>query len=259
MSVNYLIEINALDDWELTHPLSATAYKVLRKLLYLANKERFPEKITVPNGVLMSLAGCSEDSLIKARNQLIQYGLISYKGQKKVTPVYMIAYFSNNPAYNSKKPGYEQGIKPGYEQGNQHGTYINKIYGEEGEEGAREPAPAEEPSENAIAYFRKCGIAMQASQYEAIRDFYECGITDDMLRYAADEAVEYGKLNFAYIRRVVDNWICSDIRTLAAAKERQRKFKQDQAGKAAHREPVNPALPPMGPRPSFFRDRRGNE
>ena len=267
MSVNYLIEINALDDWELTHPLSATAYKVLRKLLYLANKERFPERISVSNGVLMSLAGCSEDSLIKARNQLIQYGLISYKGQKKVTPVYMIAYFSNNPAYNSIisgyeqgiKPGYEQGIKPGYEQGIKPGTYINKIYGEEGEEeGAREAAPAEEPNGNAIAYFRRCGIAMQASQYEAIRDFYECGITDDMLCYAADEAVEYGKLNFAYIRRVVDNWICGDIRTLAAAKERQKKFKQEQAGKAARREPVNPAPPPAGPRPNFFRDRRND-
>lgn len=89
MSVNYLIEINALDDWELTHPLSATAYKVMRKLLYLANKERFPEKITVANTVLMSLVGCSEDSLIKARNQLIQAGLLTYKGQKKATPLYI--------------------------------------------------------------------------------------------------------------------------------------------------------------------------
>lgn len=134
MSVNYLIEINALDDWELTHPLSATAYKVMRKLLYLANKERFPERMTVPNGVLMSLVGCSEDSLIKARNQLIQAGLIAYKGQKKLTPLYMLRYFSANPVYNPKLQGYEQGykqgIKRGYEQGigpgNEQGTYINK-------------------------------------------------------------------------------------------------------------------------------------
>ena len=251
MSVNYLIEINALDDWELTHPLSATAYKVLRKLLYLANKERFPEKISVPNGVLMSLAGCSEDSLIKARNQLIQYGLISYKGQKKVTPVYMIAYFSNNPIYNPKKPGYEQGIKPGYEQGNQQGTYINKIYGSE-EERAAESDAAGENTENAAAYFKKCGIALQASQYEAIRDFYEHGITDDMLCFAADEAVEYGKVNFAYVRRVVDNWICGGIKTLAEARERQKKFKQEQAGRAGRREPVIGQPPQAGMRPRFF-------
>ena len=130
MGVNYMLEIIGLDDWELTHPLPATAYKLMRKLQYLANKERFPERMNVSNGLLMSMIGCSEDSLIKARNQLIQAGLIQYKGQKKITPLYMIQYFSDNPAYNSKKTGYEQGIKQGYEQGisagNEHGTYINK-------------------------------------------------------------------------------------------------------------------------------------
>ena len=266
MSVNYLIEINALDDWELTHPLSATAYKVLRKLLYLANKERFPERITVPNGVLMSLTGCSEDSLIKARNQLIQYGLISYKGQKKVTPVYMIAYFSHNPTYNSKlqgyeqgiKQGYEQGIKQGYEQGNQHGTYINKILGGEGEEDT--PALPEEPKpENAVLYFRRCGIALEGRQYEAIRDFYENGITDDMLCFAADEAVEYGAVNFAYVRRVVENWICNGVQTLAEAKERQQRFRQEQeAGKAARKTPSAIQTPTAGPAPRFFSDRWGD-
>lgn len=130
MAVNYMLEIIGLDDWELTHPLPATAYKLMRKLQYLANKERFPERMNVSNGLLMSMVGCSEDSLIKARNQLIQAGLIQYKGQKKITPLYMIQYFSNNPAYNTKKTGYEQGMKHGYEQGlsagNKHGTYIDK-------------------------------------------------------------------------------------------------------------------------------------
>ena len=135
MSVNYLVEINALNDWELCHPLSATAYKMMMKLYHLANKERFPERITVPNRVLMSMVGCSEDSLIKARNQLIQSGRIDYKGQKKITPLYMIHYFSpNNTAYNSEitsfeqgyKHGIEHGIEQGYEHGIKHGTYINK-------------------------------------------------------------------------------------------------------------------------------------
>ena len=253
MSVNYLIEINALDDWELTHPLSANAYKVMRKLLYLANKERFPERISVANTVLMSLVGCSEDSLIKARNQLIQAGLISYKGQKKVTPLYTISYFSENPIYNPKIQSYEQGIKQGikqgyeqgYEHGNEQGTYINKIK-ENGEE------------ENAVQYFERCGIALAGSQYEAIRDFYEQGITDDMLRFAADEAVEYGALSFAYIRRVVDEWICSGVRTLEDAKARQAKFKREQEASRASRqrnERQNAMPAPQGPAPRFFSER----
>lgn len=253
MSVNYLIEINALDDWELTHPLSANAYKVMRKLLYLANKERFPERISVANTVLMSLVGCSEDSLIKARNQLIQAGLIAYKGQKKVTPIYTICYFSNNPIYNSKiqsyEQGYKQGIKQGYERGNipgnEQGTYINQNKGI-GEE------------ENAVRYFERCGIALAGSQFEAIREFYEQGITDDMLRFAADEAVEYGALSFAYIRRVVDGWICSGICTLDDAKARQAQFRKDQeAAKAArqHGNQQSSSVQPAAPAPRFFAER----
>lgn len=255
MSVNYLIEINALDDWELTHPISANAYKVMRKLLYLANKERFPERISVANTVLMSLVGCSEDSLIKARNQLIQAGLIAYKGQKKVTPIYTICYFSDNPTYNPKmqsyKQGYEQGIKQGYEQGNirgnKQGTYINKNKGY-----------GEEENANAVRYFEQCGIALAGSQFEAIRDFYEQGITDDMLRFAADEAVEYGALSFVYIRRIVDGWICSGIRTLDEAKARQSQFRKDQEAARAARNAASSkpaAVQPASPAPRFFAER----
>lgn len=164
MGVNYMIEINALNDWELTHPLSATAYKVLCKLYYLANKERFPERMTVSNRVLMSMVGCSEDSLIKARNQLIQSGRIDYKGQKKINPLYMIHYFTEDrvhnsvnqsinyeyPAYNSEISSYEQsikqgikhGIKHGYEQGIKHGTYPNDTLKEDTKENINIYMPA---------------------------------------------------------------------------------------------------------------------
>ena len=129
MSVNYLIEINARDDWELAHPLSATAYKVMRKLLYLANKERFPEKITVANTVLMSLVGCSEDSLIKARYQLIQAGLITYKGPKNATQRNMICHFSHNTVYNPKIQSMAAGIKQGTKQGDEKGLEKDKTQG----------------------------------------------------------------------------------------------------------------------------------
>lgn len=172
MSVNYLIEINGLDDWELTHPIPATAYKFMRKLQYLANKERFPERITVSNGLLMSMIGCSEDSLIKARNWLIQAGLIAYKGQKKLTPIYTIRYFSQNPVYNSKLQSYEQGIKRGNEQGNgrgiergnEQGTYINKTKGNESRENLRRSdedtattinaSPEDEPMGSSLLRYR---------------------------------------------------------------------------------------------------------
>lgn len=204
MSVNYLYEINALNDWELCHPLSATAYKVLLKLYHLANKERFPERMTVPNRVLMSMTGCSEDSLIKARNQLIQSGRIEYKGQKKLTPLYMIQYFSmNNPVYNSDfqsieqriKQGIEQGIKHGIEQGIEHGTYINKTILKESKENNADiytqttntDADAEANSElNEL-----CEKIADASGHKG-NIAYINGIKNNLIR-GGDEAIKYAK------------------------------------------------------------------
>ena len=148
MNVNYMVEINALDDWELTHPLSPIAYKLMRKLLYLANKERFPQVISVPNAMLISLVNCSEDSLSRARNQLAQAGLIIYKGQKRSRPQYEICYFSHrragvyphNAGIDGNKPqkaginaGYPAGINADYPAGLGADIYINKtIYGQNG-------------------------------------------------------------------------------------------------------------------------------
>ena len=254
MSVQYTIEIDALDDWELTHPLPATAYKVMRKLQYLARKERFPERISVPNTVLMSLTGCSEDSLIKARNQLIQAGLIAYEGQKKRTPLYTLHYFSLNPVYNPEITSYEQGIRQGIERGYEQGIKqgIERGY----EQGCNNKEDKEEKEEeNGVAYMQRCGIKMQAAQYEAIRDFYDCGITDEMLKFACDESAEYGAANFAYIRKIVDGWICAGIKTLEDAKRQKADFE-------AKKERAKP-LPLRGesagqaaaPKPTFFSER----
>lgn len=234
MSVNYLLEINALDDWELTHPLSATAYKVMRKLLYLANKERFPERMNVPNRVLLSIVGCSEDSLIKARNQLIQHGLIEYKGQKKVTPLYSIRYFSENPIYNPKIQSIEQGIKQGNEQGMEQGikqgTIINPLNPEEIKKHTHAAAMPNQPQflkEGAVDKMQALGIPLGPDQLNAILAYYQNGISDAILKMAVEEAVENGKPTFAYIRAVVDTWIGKGITTEEKVQERRRQFRKE--------------------------------
>ena len=117
MEVNYMMELVALDHWELTHQLEPTAYKVLHKLYYLASMERFPERISIPNTMLTALVGCSEDSLIRARSRLINAGRIEYKGQKKLTPLYTINYFSLDSPDNSIFAGYNKGISTGINKG----------------------------------------------------------------------------------------------------------------------------------------------
>ena len=135
MNVDYITEINGLDDWEFRNPLSATAYKVMRKLQYLAYLSEFPEKVRIANTRLCSMVGCTENSLIAARQQLIQRGLIDYKGGKKQTPAYAIRYFSLGLVDNCNNGGYIGGFNRGINGGYPGGINGGYPWGREEEPG----------------------------------------------------------------------------------------------------------------------------
>jgi len=114
LPVKYLSELNAFHDWHVTHPVGTTAYALMLALYDLANRERFPDKMALANCILCGRIECSEDSLARARNRLIQAGRIEYSGQKRRTPVYRILYLTvypqnkaqQNPQDNPQYAGY---------------------------------------------------------------------------------------------------------------------------------------------------------
>ena len=57
MKVNYMVELNRLNRWEMTNPLNPTEYKLLLKLLDMANMEEFPDEIRVSSSLLLALVG----------------------------------------------------------------------------------------------------------------------------------------------------------------------------------------------------------
>lgn len=102
----------------------------------------------------------------------------------------------------------------------------------------------------AAAYCAEYGIELTAGHYDQLREFYEQGITDDMLRYAVDESVANSKPGWAYVRKCVDAWIIKGFKTLdevkAAKKAEGFKGNQDPPGKPPDRDA------PPAPKPRFF-------
>lgn len=102
----------------------------------------------------------------------------------------------------------------------------------------------------AAAYCAEYGIELTAGHYDQLREFYEQGITDDMLRYAVDESVANSKPGWAYVRKCVDAWIIKGFKTLdevkAAKKAEGSKGNQDPPGKPPDRDA------PPAPKPRFF-------
>lgn len=128
----------------------------------------------------------------------------------------------------------------------EYAQMIGATIGNPSSAGAREGASAL----TASAYCAEYGIELTAGHYDQLREFYEQGITDDMLRYAVDESVANSKPGWAYVRKCVDAWISKGYKTLdqvkAAKKAEAPKGCQDPPNKPPDRDA------PPAPKPRFF-------
>ena len=117
MKVNYMVELNRLNRWEMTNPLNPTEYKLLLKLLDMANMEEFPDEIRVSSSLLKALVGCSEASLRRARQRLVACGRIACRAHHGEAAIYALNYFSSaNAAFldaAGEQPSREQSDAPG--------------------------------------------------------------------------------------------------------------------------------------------------
>lgn len=81
-----------------------------------------------------------------------------------------------------------------------------------------------------IAYLTSNLTHMSAGNMEELREMMADGMTDELVRYAVDIACGRNIRTWAYVRGILDKWICGEIYTLAAAKEESRR-KSDAKGR----------------------------
>lgn len=87
MEMNYISEINAFEQWLETHYLPISTQLLWYKLMHICNRAGWSEWVTVDNLRLMAAMQMSrEATLIKARDELIKAGLISYQRGRKGCP-----------------------------------------------------------------------------------------------------------------------------------------------------------------------------
>ena len=100
--------------------------------------------------------------------------------------------------------------------------------------------------------------ALSSTAKVILKDHLEHCITEDQSAseqiQALNEAIEHNALNFAYIRRVVDSWICSGYKSAAEIREDKARYRlaATARGKGRTQQPEPPA-----PAPRFFSERWG--
>ena len=74
-----------------------------------------------------------------------------------------------------------------------------------------------------MAYITNNLTHMSAGNMEELREMMADGMTDELVRYAVDIACGRNIRTWAYVRGILDRWICGEIHTLAEAKEESRR------------------------------------
>ena len=81
---SYIDQITAFWNWRMINRISHAEADLYMAILNTFNSFRRPVSLTIPNSTLVYLSGFSDTSqMIKARDKLVQYGLIKYKKGKK--------------------------------------------------------------------------------------------------------------------------------------------------------------------------------
>lgn len=86
--MKYISQLNAFWNWVRTNEISHLEVDLYLSILDIANTSSWKTQFTIPNS---TLGRFDKSSLARARNKLVQYGLIKYnKGKKGQAPTYSV-------------------------------------------------------------------------------------------------------------------------------------------------------------------------
>ncbi len=119
--MNYILQLNGFWNWVRTNEISHLEVDLYLSILDIANTSSWKTRFTIPNS---TLGRFDKNSLTRARNKLVQHGLITYdKGRKGQAPVYGVV-----PLYDEISPDIGTDCDTDIDTGliPIQGTYINK-------------------------------------------------------------------------------------------------------------------------------------
>ena len=218
--MNYLSEILAFNDLFMTNEFSTGQIALWYALMYINNKSGWAEWFTVTNRTLEQRTGLSRNGILKARNTLAQKGLISFKTNRTNATMYKMLTIANS-VQDSVQVSVQDSVQDSVLLNKQNKTKINNI---------NNNIRAYEVYENNI------GI-VSPIVFDAITDYINSGIEDEMICAAIEEAVKHNKLSWAYIDAVLRDKVKRGITTYEAFNNSMQKHSEDKASENSPREP----------------------
>jgi DnaD/phage-associated family protein len=211
--MNQVMEMNAFVNWLEINPLEPTTQTLWFHLMVIANKSGYPEWFTVANSLLQAKVGVTENTLIKHRNYLVQKGRIEYKsmGKQKAGKYRLSSFFTSNNEVN-----HAVNCAAKYEVN--HEVKGSALLKDLSSINLSSSGTSEYESFYA-AHERVFGFQCNPFQAKHLAMYIdEDGMDETVVIRAIERAGASSiKYNFNFIRRIVDDYFKSGIKTLDQA------------------------------------------
>lgn len=212
--MNYLTEIKAFYDLVQIKQLSTGQIALWHGLMHINNKCNWNEWFTVANLTLQLATGLSRAGINKNRNVLKQLGLIDFKTNTTKATSYKIITMSKSNQVSS-----QDSTQISNQDSNQIGSTLNKLN-----------ETKQEKTSSCINFYME-NINPLITSYEVdVLQSYSDNLSDDLIIYAMQDAIEHKAMNMKYIKSILDRYIRQNIKTIEQI-EKQNNINQSNTKK----------------------------
>lgn len=233
--MNYIKEINAFYDLMEREPLSASAVNLWHTLLHINNKAGWIEEFTVSSTILKLKGGLSDSSFKRARKELEERGFIEWRSRgRNLAPFYrmksLCVEFNSAGEYGSSLVETEMNQQVDHTMDHRTDQQMNQqtnqqvnsqtaplIKQKETKQKEMKQSRQEGTRTDAVAFYQdNFGLVTPFLTEELLTWINDFG--DDFVIEAMKRALVRGKLNFSYVRGIMNSWLNQGIRTVEELK-----------------------------------------
>lgn len=196
--MNYLTEIKGFYDLVQIKQLSTGQIALWHGLMHINNKCSWNEWFTVANLTLQLVTGLSRAGINKNRNVLKQLGLIDFKANTtKATSYKLITIAKSNQVSSQDSSQISNQI------GNQISSTLNK----------QDKTKQNKTSSCINFYMENINPLITSYEVETLQSYCN-DLSEDLIIYAIQDAVEHKAMNMKYIKKILNRYIRQNIKTV---------------------------------------------
>lgn len=196
--MNYLTEIKAFYDLVQIKQLSTGQIALWHGLMHINNKCIWNEWFTVANLTLQLITGLSRAGINKNRNVLKQLGIIDFKTNTTKATAYKIITMSKSNQVSS-----QDSSQISNQDSNQISSTLNKLN-----------ETKQNKTSSCINFYMENINPLITSHEVEVLQSYSNDLSEELIIYAIQDAIEHKAMNMKYIKSILDRYIRQNIKTV---------------------------------------------